>query len=226
MSLSKIRINRTQTSCWIRYQPPTKLPKIGYQPPTKLPKIQSWKTTAKDTLPQEPMSPSQQDGRILSVKRQNKNPSSYRRVNWSHQLPPKPQYIPAKEPHAHENPSNYRRVNWSHQLPPKPQYIPAKELHAHESPSSNFCEQLLLKSQHILAKESHAQDDDSVSFPAIVEKLLQKKEQMFPPNVDWKGSIRFYRIRYWSSLNSFRRSYGNVPFRNIYNRHQTSRTMV
>lgn len=110
---------------------------------------------AKDTLPHEPMSPSQPDGRSLSAKRQNENPSSYRRVNWSHQLPPKPQYIPVKEPHAHENPSSHCRVSCS--------------------------EQLLPKSQNIPAKEPYAQDDDSVSFPAVVEKLLQKKEQMFPP---------------------------------------------
>ena len=66
---------------------------------------------AKDTLPQEQMSPSQLDGRTLSAKRQNENPSSYCRVNWSHQLPPKPQYIPAKDQHVHENPSSYCRVN-------------------------------------------------------------------------------------------------------------------
>jgi len=116
--------------------------------------MQDYEAT-KDTLPQEPMSPSQPDGRTLSAKRQQENPSSHRRVNWSHQLPPKPQYIPVKEPYAHENPSSHRRVNWSHQLPPKSQYIPAKE--------------------------PHAQDNDSDSFPVIVKKLLQKKEQMFPP---------------------------------------------
>ncbi len=33
----------------------------------------------------------------------------------------------------------------------------------------------------MIAKEPYAQDDDSVSLQAVVEKLLQKKEQMFPP---------------------------------------------